>query len=53
MSVFVFIGAALTGLSPVVVAGGTIYAFALFGVFLFAVITGWGRTMETESGGKK
>mgnify|MGYP001167213970 FL=1 len=53
MSVFVFIGAALTGLSPMVVAGGTIYAFALFGVFLFAVITGWGRTMETESGGKK
>ena len=47
---------ALTGISymiPVVVAGGTIYAFALFGVFLFAVITGWGRTMETESGGKK
>lgn len=46
MSVFVFIGAALTGLSPVVVAGGTIYGFALFAVFLFAVLTGWGRVSE-------
>ncbi|MCC8128196.1 MAG: Na+/H+ antiporter NhaC family protein [Clostridiales bacterium] len=46
MSVFVFIGAALTGLSPVVVAGGTIYGFALFFVFLAAVITGWGRRKE-------
>ncbi len=46
MSVFVFIGAALTGMSPVVVAGGTIYAFALFFVFLAAVITGWGRQKE-------
>ena len=48
MSVFVFIGAALTGLSPVEVAGGTVYAFALFGTFLFAVITGWGRKHEDE-----
>lgn len=46
MSVFVFIGAALTGLSPVVVAGGTIYGFALFFVFLAAVLTGWGRKNE-------
>ncbi len=46
MSVFVFIGAALTGLSPLVVAGGTIYGFALFIVFLAAVITGWGRKKE-------
>ncbi|MCD8222390.1 MAG: Na+/H+ antiporter NhaC family protein [Clostridiales bacterium] len=46
MSVFVFIGAALTGLSPVIVAGGTIYGFALFVVFLIAVITGWGRRKE-------
>lgn len=46
MSVFVFIGAALTGLSPVVVAGGTIYGFALFFVFLAAVLTGWGRKPE-------
>ena len=48
MSVFVFIGAALTGLSPVTVAGGTIYAFTLFGTFLFAVLTGWGRKTEVE-----
>lgn len=46
LSVFVFIGAALTGLSPVVVACGTIYGFALFGVFLVAVLTGWGRRAE-------
>lgn len=46
MSVFVFIGAALTGLSPVVVAGGTIYGFVLFAVFLAAVLTGWGRKKE-------
>lgn len=46
LSVFVFIGAALSGLSPVVVAGGTIYAFALFIVFLAAVLTGWGRQKE-------
>lgn len=46
MSVFVFIGAALTGLSPVVVAGGTIYGFVLFAVFLAAVLTGWGRRPE-------
>lgn len=46
MSVFVFIGAALTGLSPVIVAGGTIYGFVLFAVFVFAVLTGWGRQKE-------
>ncbi len=46
MSVFVFIGAALTGLSPVVVAGGTIYGFVLFAVFVAAVLSGWGRTAE-------
>jgi Na+/H+ antiporter NhaC len=46
LSVFVFIGSALTGLSPVVVAGGTIYGFALFFVFLVSVITGWGRKTE-------
>ena len=48
LSVFVFIGSALTGLSPVVVAGGTIYGFALFFVFLAAVLTGWGRKKEVE-----
>ena len=46
LSVFIFIGAALTGLSPFVVAGGTIYAFALSIVFLAAVMTGWGRQKE-------
>lgn len=46
LSVFVFIGAALTGLSPVVVAGGTIYGFVLFAVFLVSVLTGWGRKQE-------
>lgn len=49
MSVFVFIGAALTGLSPMTVAGGTIYAFTLFGTFLAAVLTGWGCKKEVET----
>ena len=48
MSVFVFIGAALTGLSPVAVAFGTIYGFTLFLTFLAAVLTGWGRKKEKE-----
>lgn len=48
LSVFVFIGSALTGLSPVVVAGGTLYGFILFAVFLVAVLTGWGCKKETE-----
>lgn len=46
MSVFVFIGSALTGLSPAVVAGGTVYGFVLFFVFLAAILTGWGRQLE-------
>ena len=46
MSVFVFIGSALTGLSPVVVAFGSLYGFVLFTVFLFSVLTGWGRRPE-------
>ena len=46
MSVFVFIGAALTGLSPVDVAIGTIYATILFFVYVIACITGWGRKYE-------
>lgn len=50
MSVFVFIGAACTGLSPLMVAGGCIYAFALFGTFLFAILTGWGLRYEGENG---
>lgn len=48
MSVFVFIGAALTGLSPVVVAGGTVYGFTLFITILVSVFTGWGRQNEVE-----
>lgn len=48
MSVFVFIGAALTGLSPVVVAAGTVYGFVLFAVFVAAVLTGWGRKKEVQ-----
>ena len=42
----VFIGSALTGLSPVVVAFGSLYGFVLFAVFLFSVLTGWGRRPE-------
>lgn len=50
LSTFVFIACALTGLSPLLVAGGTIYAVTLFGVLLFAVITGWGRKFEGKNG---
>ncbi len=50
MSVFVFIGSALTGLSPVEVAGGTLYAYALFLVMCVAVASGWGRTYESPAG---
>ena len=50
MSVFVFIGAALSGLSPVAVAGGTFYGFALFAVFLFSILSGWGRDYEGKNG---
>ena len=46
MSVFVFIGAALTGLSPVVVACGTVYGVVLFLAFLVAVLTGYGCRKE-------
>ena len=46
MSVFVFIGAALTGLSPVVVACGTVFGVVLFLVFLVAVLTGFGWGLE-------
>ena len=50
MSVFVFIGSALTGLSPLVVAGGTIYAFTLFITMCVAVGTGWGMRYEGPNG---
>ena len=46
MSVFVFIGAALTGLSPVDVAIGSVYATILFFVYVVACVTGWGRDYE-------
>ena len=46
MSVFVFIGAALTGLSPVDVAIGSVYATILFFVYVAACVTGWGRDYE-------
>ena len=46
MSVFVFSGAALTGLSPVDVAIGSVYATILFFVYVIACATGWGRTYE-------
>ena len=50
LSVFVFIGVACTGLSPLAVAGGTIYAFALFATLLVSIITGWGRRYEGPKG---
>lgn len=50
MSVFVFIGSALTGLSPLTVAGGTLYAYFLFAVMCVAICTGWGRTFESSTG---
>ncbi|MFI3115421.1 MAG: Na+/H+ antiporter NhaC family protein [Clostridia bacterium] len=46
LSVFVFIGSALTGLSPVKVALGSIYGMALSGVVVFSAITGFARTYE-------
>lgn len=46
LSVFVFIGSALTGLSPLQVALGSIYGFALSGVVIFSAITGFARTYE-------
>ena len=50
MSVFVFIGSALSGQSPVAVFGGTFYGFTLFLTFLVSVLTGWGRAYETKDG---
>lgn len=50
MSVFVFIGAALTGQSPIAVACGTIYAVTLFLTMLVAVLTGWGLIYEGKNG---
>ena len=50
MSVFVFIGVVMTGLSPLAVAGGTLYAFALSGVLIVAVLSGWKRRFEGAEG---
>jgi Na+/H+ antiporter NhaC len=50
MSVFVFIGAAMTGQSPVAVAGGTIYAFTLFITMVVSIASGWGRDYEGSRG---
>lgn len=50
MSVFVFIGVACTGLDPLSVALGTVYAFALFATFIVSIITGWGRDFEGPDG---
>lgn len=50
LSAFVFIGVALTGLSPYQVALGSLYSFILFLVLLFAVITGWGLKYEGKNG---
>ncbi len=46
MSVFVFIGAVFSGLSPVQVAMGAIYQICLFIVFVVAILTGWGREIR-------
>lgn len=46
LSVFVFIGAALTGLSPVAVAAGSVYGMVLSVVILISAITGFARTKE-------
>lgn len=48
LSVFVFIGAALTGLSPVAVALGSVYGIVLSMVIVIAACTGYGRTYEKE-----
>lgn len=50
LSCFVFIGVALSGLNPYVVAAGMIYTAILFFVLLFAVLTGWGRRFEGPNG---
>ncbi len=50
LSCFVFIGVALSGLNPGVVALGLVYTAVLFFVLLFAVLTGWGRRFEGPNG---
>ncbi len=53
LSAFVFIGVALTGLSPYQVALGSIYSFVLFITLLVAVITGWGLRYEGKDGSEQ
>ncbi len=57
LSVFVFIGSALTGgydtvapLSVTQVAPYMMFSFVFFAVLCVSVITGWGRTFEGENG---
>lgn len=57
LSVFVFIGALLTGgydfvapLSLTQIGGSMFYCMVLFAVLLFSVITGWGRQYEGPEG---
>ena len=50
LSAFIFIGVALTGLSPFQVALGSLYSFVLFLVLLFAVLSGWGLRFEGPDG---
>lgn len=50
LSCFVIITAALSGLSPVTVAGGLIYPAVLFVVLLFSIFSGWGRIYEDKDG---
>jgi len=58
LAAFVFIGTMLTAgyetliapLSPVQVASGMFHPMMLFVVFMFSIITGWGRTFEGPNG---
>jgi Na+/H+ antiporter NhaC len=57
LAAFVFIGTILTKgydfvkpLTPVQVASGMFHPMMLFVVFMFAIITGWGRTYEGPNG---
>ncbi|PKL10655.1 MAG: sodium:proton antiporter [Spirochaetae bacterium HGW-Spirochaetae-8] len=50
LSVFVFISVALSGVSPVAIAGGLIYPMTLFVTLTFAVVTGWGLRYEGIKG---
>ena len=55
MSVFLFIGSTLTmktqvELSPLDVAGGTMYAYTLFLVMIYAAMSGWGLRYEGPNG---